>query len=118
MPDSINYPLNADSIDLFPANYNLIWRGNPIRFDDESVAVYVNGGENNEYGKFTRIYGDGSTFRQSELNSIFISCNFSIDRRSRVQLQRERNRNLQEGTAAGGYIKSFHIPKYRTWSVF
>ena len=118
MPDSINYPIEADTTDIFPASYNPIWRGNPISFDDESVAVYVNGGENNEYGRFTRIYGDGRTFRQSNLNATNIICNLSTDRDSRVQLQRERRRNLQQGTTAGGYIASYFIPKYRKWSVF
>jgi hypothetical protein len=116
MPDSINYSLEADTTDLFPASYNLIWRGNPIIFDDESVAIYVNGGENNEYGKFTRIYGDGRTFRQSTLNATSISCNLSTERDSRVQLQRERKRNLQQGTTAGGYIVSYYIPSYRKWA--
>lgn len=114
MADYIDFPIGFDSLMSisFPI-FEFVWQGAPILRSNESAVLYVNGGENHEYGRFTRRYGDGFTFRQDSLSATKLQIG-SLDLSDNLlQFQREINKDLQEKTEAGGKIQAFYMLKER-----
>ena len=118
MADSINFPAMLDSLmSISIPIFEFVWQGAPILRSNESAVLYVNGGENHEYGRFRRRYGDGATFQQNSIGatSLVVDLNIGITRGYLFQFQREINKDLQEKTAAGGKIQAFYMLEERRW---
>jgi hypothetical protein len=115
MADYIDFPVGFDSLMSisFPF-FEFAWQGPPILRSNESAVLYVNGGENHEYGRFRRRYPDSYTFRQDSLGATKLYIRDSMDlSRNLLQFQREINKDLQEKTAAGGKIQAFYMLEVR-----
>ncbi len=118
MADSIDFPAVFDSLmSISIPIFEFVWQGPPILRSNESAVLYVNGGENHEYGRFRRRYGNGATFQQNNIGatSLLVDLNIGITRGYLFQFQREINKDLQEKTSAGGKIQAFYMLEERRW---
>jgi len=114
MADSIDFPVGFDSLmSISIPIFEFIWQGPAILRSNESAVLYVNGGENHEYGRFRRRYPDSYTFRQDSIGATKIHIGSLDLSRNLLQFQREINKELQEKTAAGGKIQAFYMLEKR-----